>query len=111
MITMIAEDVAAVAVIALFVWLVPMRRHGIPGLRGRGRAPVSPLMADLADPAASGDTSGVAGMYPRPVPADERITAASGGTIEVLAEHGGRRGAGRPAWGPAQAPGHHQHSA
>jgi|ERR1700761_126003 len=111
MITMIAEDVAAVAVIALFVWLVPMRRHGIPGLRGRGRAPVSPLVADLADPAARGDTGGVAGMYPRPVPAGERITAASGGTLEVLAGNGGRRGTGHPTWVPGQAPGRHQHSA
>ena len=43
MITMIAEDAAVVVVIALFLWLVPMRRNGIPGLRGRGRAPVSPM--------------------------------------------------------------------
>ena len=111
MITMIAEDVAAVAVIALFVWLVPMRRHGIPGLRGRGRAPVGPLAADPLGPAASGDPGGLTGMHPRPVPADERITAAKGGRIEVLAEHGGRLGGGQPTWVPGQAPGHQQHSA
>ena len=111
MITMIAEDVAAVAVIALFVWLVPMRRHGIPGLRGHGRSPVSPLTADAAELNANGDTGGLTGIHPRPVPADERITAASGGRIEVLAEQGGGRGSGRPAWVPDQTPGRHQHSA
>ena len=39
MTAMIVEDVAVVVVIALFVWLVPIRRNGIPGLRGRGRVP------------------------------------------------------------------------
>ena len=40
--TMLIEDLAVVAVIALFAWLVPMRRQGIPGLRGRGRPPAHP---------------------------------------------------------------------
>ena len=111
MITMIAEDVAAVAVIALFVWLVPMRRHGIPGLRGRGRPPVSPQLPDPADLAASGDTSGLAGMRPRPAPADERITAASEGNVHVLARPGGPRDAGHLAQASGQARGHHKHSA
>jgi hypothetical protein len=60
MITMIVEDVAVVLVIALFVWLVPMRRRGIPGLRGRGRAPVSPVAGGPAP-------------EPRPVPLAERV--------------------------------------
>jgi hypothetical protein len=64
MITMIVEDVAVVVVIALFVWLVPMRRKGIPGLRGRGRAPASP-MAVPATP------------EPRPIPAAEQLGATS----------------------------------
>ncbi len=39
---MIYEDIAAVVVVALFIWLVPVRRNGIPGLRGRGKLPMSP---------------------------------------------------------------------
>ena len=33
---MIYEDIAAAVAVALFIWLVPVRRNGIPGLRGRG---------------------------------------------------------------------------
>ena len=40
---MIIEDVVVVAVVGLFIWLVPMRRNGIPGLHGRGRAPLRPV--------------------------------------------------------------------
>jgi hypothetical protein len=68
MVTMIVEDVAVVLVIALFVWLVPMRRHGIPGLRGRGRAPVSPMAAPVPSQATP---------EPRPVPAAEKLAAVS----------------------------------
>ncbi len=86
MITMIAEDVAVVVVIVLFVWLVPMRRNGIPGLRGRGRAPVSPFPASSAP-------------EPRPVPAAEQLSAVSdaGGLAErddrVVAQLSQARGA------------------
>ncbi len=39
---MIYEDIAAVVMVALFIWLVPVRRNGIPGLRGRGKLPMGP---------------------------------------------------------------------
>ena len=39
---MIYEDIAAVVAVALFIWLVPVRRNGIPGLRGRGKLPEAP---------------------------------------------------------------------
>ena len=39
---MIYEDIAAAVVVALFIWLVPVRRNGIPGLRGRGKLPAGP---------------------------------------------------------------------
>ena len=39
---MIYADIAAVVMVALFLWLVPVRRNGIPGLRGRGKLPVAP---------------------------------------------------------------------
>jgi hypothetical protein len=61
MMIMIVEDVAAVAAIGLFFWLVPMRRNGIPGLRGRGRAPRNPVPMNV---------------QPRPVPVEETISAA-----------------------------------
>jgi hypothetical protein len=80
MMLMIVEDVAAVAVIGLFFWLVPMRRNGIPGLRGRGRAPQG--SAPMSVPQSSVPMS----VRPRPVPADERISAA--GDARVLAELG-----------------------
>ena len=107
MITMIAEDVAVVAVIALFVWLVPVRRHGIPGLRGRGRVPSSPFPSSRT----TGDTSDLGHVHLRLAQADEKVTAARGGRIEVLAEHSGRRGTKHPTWVPGQAHGHHQNSA
>jgi hypothetical protein len=101
MTTMIVEDVAVAVVIALFAWLVPMRRNGIPGLGGRGRAPGligpgpglggrergrhargRPRVADpaVADPAvAGGTTTRPERVRPRPVPAIERIAPAGGG--------------------------------
>jgi hypothetical protein len=103
MITMIVEDVAVVAVIVLFVWLVPMRRNGIPGLRGRGRAPVSP-MAARATP------------EPRPVPAAEQLGAVNdaGRPVErddrVVAQLSQFRGASYAGPGPGQSRGH-KHSA
>jgi len=39
---MIYEDIAAAVAVALFIWLVPVRRNGIPGLRGRGKIPSGP---------------------------------------------------------------------
>ena len=39
---MIYEDIAAAVAVALFIWLVPVRRNGIPGLRGRGKLPPGP---------------------------------------------------------------------
>ena len=39
---MIYEGIAAAVVVALFIWLVPVRRNGIPGLRGRGKLPPGP---------------------------------------------------------------------
>jgi hypothetical protein len=103
MITMIVEDVAVVMVIALFVWLVPMRRNGIPGLRGRGRAPVSPMTADATP-------------EPRPVPAAGQLGAVSdaGHPAErddrVVAQLSQFRGASYGGPGPAQDRGH-KHSA
>lgn len=103
MITMIVEDVAVVVVIALFVWLVPMRRNGIPGLRGRGRAPISP-MATSATP------------EPRPVPAAEQFGAVSdaGRPVErddrVVAQLSQFRGASYARPRPEQDQGH-KHSA
>jgi hypothetical protein len=76
MMTMIVEDVAVVAVIALFIWLVPVRRKGIPGLRGRGRVPNSPF-APSARPARPGE------VQPRPVPEDEKISAADARGVQA----------------------------
>lgn len=39
---MIYLDIAAAIMVALFVWLVPVRRNGIPGLRGSGKLPPLP---------------------------------------------------------------------
>ena len=39
---MIYLDIAAAIMVALFIWLVPVRRNGIPGLRGRGKLPPVP---------------------------------------------------------------------
>jgi hypothetical protein len=81
---MIIEDVAVVAVIVLFAWLVPARQNGIPGLGGRGRVPAhrtpghrapgrrAPGRAVLADPTAVTETR-PGPIRPRPVPAAERI--------------------------------------
>ena len=96
MITMIVEDVAVVLVIALFVWLVPMRRNGIPGLRGRGRAPVSPMAAGSAP-------------EPRPVPLAEQVGEAEG-QDRVVAQLGQARGASYAGPAPGQDQGH-KHSA
>ncbi len=70
-ITMIVEYVAAAVVIALFAWLVPMRRNGIPGLRGRGRPPGHAATGDAASPPARPGRAGA--VPPRPVPASEQI--------------------------------------
>ena len=48
---MIYEDIAAVVVVALFIWLVPVRRNGIPGLRGRGKLPMGPPPSPPEPPA------------------------------------------------------------
>ena len=48
---MIYEDIAAVVVVALFIWLVPVRRNGIPGLRGRGKLPLDPPPSPPEPPA------------------------------------------------------------
>ena len=92
MITMIVEDVAVVVVIALFVWLVPMRRNGIPGLRGRGRAPVSPMAAGSAP-------------EPRPVPLAEQAGEAER-EDRVVAQLGQARGASYAGPRPGQDRGH-----
>jgi hypothetical protein len=96
--TMIIEDVAVVAVIVLFAWLVPARQNGIPGLGGRGRVPVhrapahrapgrrAPGRAVLANPTAVTETR-PGPIRPRPVPAAERIGPADAGA--------GRRGRNR----------------
>ena len=39
---MIYLDIAAAIMVVLFIWLVPVRRNGIPGLRGRGKLPPGP---------------------------------------------------------------------
>jgi hypothetical protein len=70
-ITMIVEYVAAAAVIALFAWLVPMRRNGIPGLRGRGRPPGHAATGDAVSPPARPGRAGA--VPPRPVPASEQV--------------------------------------
>jgi hypothetical protein len=82
---MIIEDVAVVAVIVLFAWLVPARQNGIPGLGGRGRVPArrapgrrAPARAVLADPTAVIETR-PGPIRPRPVPAAERIGPADAG--------------------------------
>jgi hypothetical protein len=48
---MIYEDIAAAIVVALFIWLVPVRRNGIPGLRGRGKLPPGPPPTDPGEAA------------------------------------------------------------
>jgi hypothetical protein len=84
---MIIEDVAVVAVIVLFAWLVPARQNGIPGLGGRGRVPAHRApgrhpagRAVRADPtvAAVAETRPQP-VRPRPVPAAERISPADAG--------------------------------
>jgi hypothetical protein len=91
--TIIIEDVAVVAVIVLFAWLVPARQNGIPGLGGRGRVPAhrapgrrAPGRAVLANPTAVTETR-PGPIRPRPVPAAERIGPADAGA--------GRRGRNR----------------
>src|ERR1700760_4690172 len=65
--TVLVEDLAVVAVIALFIWLVPMRRKGIPGLRGRGRPPGHPAVDDSA-PGPAGPGPAAAASAPPPQP-------------------------------------------
>jgi hypothetical protein len=45
----IYEDIAVAIVVALFIWLVPVRRNGIPGLRGRGKLPPGPPPTEPGD--------------------------------------------------------------
>jgi hypothetical protein len=59
---MIYADIAAAVAVALFIWLVPVRRNGIPGLRGRGKLP----------PGHQGH------LASRPIPPDEVIGAPDG---------------------------------
>ena len=113
MTAMIIEDVAAVAMIALFIWRVPVRRNGIPGLHGRGRVPASPFPGSTAKPArGEAAPAGPAGILPRSVPEDERITTAGDRDnagqreVHVLAEHDRGRGPGHPRHGPDQIRGH-----
>ena len=74
---MIYEDIAAAVVVALFIWLVPVRRNGIPGLRGRGKLPPGPPPTDPGDAARRpGDETAS-----EPVPGD-----GSGGGERVLAD-------------------------
>lgn len=78
--TMIVEYIAVAAVIALFVWLVPMRRNGIPGLRGRGRPPGHPAADDSRSGPfvpASPQPAQPGPVAPRPVPADEQVGEAA----------------------------------
>jgi hypothetical protein len=60
---MIYEDIAGVVAVALFIWLVPVRRNGIPGLRGRGKLPEAPPPLPPEQPAG------------HPAPAAEGATA------------------------------------
>jgi len=64
---MIYLDIAAAIMVALFIWLVPVRRNGIPGLRGRGKLP------PLPPPAHPGYVA------PRPARPDEMTGEPDGG--------------------------------
>jgi hypothetical protein len=64
---MIYLDIAAAIMVALFIWLVPVRRNGIPGLRGRGKLPPVP------PPTHPGYVA------PRPAPPDEMTGEPDGG--------------------------------
>ena len=64
---MIYLDIAAAIMVALFIWLVPVRRNGIPGLRGRGKLPPVP------QPTHPGHVA------PRPAPPDEMTGEPDGG--------------------------------
>ncbi len=66
---MIYADIAAAIVVALFVWLVPVRRNGIPGLRGRGKLPPVPPAVPPAHPGH---------VAPRPAPPDGTIVPPGG---------------------------------
>lgn len=98
MTAMIIEDAAVVAVIALFVWLVPVRRNGIPGLRGRGRVPsrLVPPSRVPADDTRSGRSADRPERAPvHPVRRAEAINLADGTS---------------PRWEPIASRGH-KHSA
>jgi hypothetical protein len=64
---MIYLDIAAAIMVALFIWLVPVRRDGIPGLRGRGKLPPVPPPTHPVY------------LAPRPAPPDEMAGAPDGG--------------------------------
>src|SRR5579875_2385329 len=78
---MLYGDIAVAVVVALFMWLVPIRRNGIPGLRGRGTVPTA--HQPLTDPGRA---------TPRPVPPAEVIgdttqrSAQAGREARILAE-------------------------
>ena len=79
---MIYEDIAAAIVVALFIWLVPVRRNGIPGLRGRGKLPPGPPPTE-PPPTDPGDATPRPGdeTASEPLPGDR-----SGGDERVLAD-------------------------
>ena len=79
---MIYEDIAAAIVVALFIWLVPVRRNGIPGLRGRGKLPPGPPPTE-PPPTDPGDAAPRPGdeTAGEPLPGDR-----SGGDERVLAD-------------------------
>lgn len=74
---MIYEDLAVAAVIALFVWIVPVRPNGIPGLRGRGKLPSPPLSSPLSPPLSFPLSSPPERGRRYPVPPDHAISQAA----------------------------------
>jgi hypothetical protein len=95
---MIYEDIAAAIVVALFIWLVPVRRNGIPGLRGRGKLPPGPPPTDPGDAArrpsdetASGPLAGDRSGGDERVLTDLDASWEPGYADRVTAEHKSRR--------------------
>ena len=81
-------DIAAAVMVALFIWLVPVRRNGIPGLRGRGKLPPGGLDAPGGPDGHGGpdapDMPGVRPAHPgyvapRPAPPGEMAGGLAGG--------------------------------
>jgi hypothetical protein len=95
---MIYEDIAAAIVVALFIWLVPVRRNGIPGLRGRGKLPPVPPPTDPGDVAPRpGDETAGEPLHGDRSGRDERILAELDASREpgyadrLTAEHKSRK--------------------